>query len=399
MLRTFQYTKGYVRLKVTGFGLERFLNMAAYRGVYMWDATRTAEGLEVNVSIKGFKQLKGVARKTKCRTKIVQKNGLPFLMFRYRKRKLLMGGGIFFMLAIFLLSSFVWQIEIEGNEQLDSETVLVFLQEQGLRVGTPKFRLSDRRLQHSLLTNFNEISWANVHTRGTRTTIKLAESLPPQPILNRQIPANVVASTDGLITHVIAWGGAPMVRQGDVVQPGELLVSGILELEPDNPTSPVVYVHAQAEVWARRYHPIEFTVPFTYHEKIYTGKTATNRSLRILFFGNRAISLPNSGNTFASYDKITTHHQPGVSGNYPLPFVLSVSHYHEFEWQPRTRTLEEATNLAENMITSRIFREFDFATDIVERRVDFHQTEEHLQVRGLIITHERIDKQVPITVE
>jgi len=399
LLNTWQYAKGYVRIKITGFSLERFMNMAAFRGVYLWDVQRTAEGVELNVTIKGFKMLKGCAKKTKCRTKIIQKNGLPFLLHRYRKRKLLMGGVAFFVLGLFILSSFVWRIEIVGNETIAHDTVMAFLEEQGLYIGAPKFRLSDRSLQQSLRNNFVEISWADVHTRGTRTIVRLAEALPPQEVLNRQTPAHVVATAEGLITNVITWSGAPMVKQGDVVREGEMLISGILELEPDMPGTQLVYVHAYAEVWARRYHPIEFAVPLTYSEKVFTGQTATTRTLQLFFPGNISINLPGGGNTFASYDRITTHHQPGVSGNYPLPLVWTVTHYSEFAWEPRTRTVDEAKDLAERMITGRIIREFDFAIDIVDRRVDFHEAVDALQVRALIITHERIDRQVAITVE
>ena len=190
-----------------------------------------------------------------------------------------------------------------------------------------------------------------------------------------------------------------MVKAGDVVRADEMLVSGILELVPDTPDTPLVYVHAHAEVWARRYHPIEFTVPFTYSEKVFTGKTATSRTLQLLFLQNRRINLPGGGNSFASYDKITTHHQPGVSGNYPLPVVMSVTHYSEFVPTQRTRTAEEAKALADRMITGRIIREFDFGIDIIDRQVVFAETETTLSVSALIITHERIDKQVPITVE
>jgi len=394
-----QYAKGHVRVKVTGFSLERFLNMAAFHGIYLWDVVRTPEGVELNVTIKGFKMLKSYAKKTKCRTRIIQKNGLPFLLFRYRRRKLLMGGIIFFLLGLFVLSSFVWRIELEGNETLSHETLMVFLEEQGLRVGVPKLRLNDRNLQQSILNNFSQVSWADVHTRGTRTVVRVAEALPPQEVLDRQTPAHVMAANDGLITHVIAWSGAPMEKAGDVVRNGQMLVSGILELVPDTPDTPLVYVHAHAEVWARRYHPIEFTVPFVYFEKVFTGQTTANRTLQLLFLQNRRITLPSGGNTFASYDKITTYHQPGVSGNYPMPIILVTTHYSEFIPTQRTRTVEEAKALADTMITGRIIREFDFGIDIIDRQIIFEETETALRVSALIITHERIDKQIPITVE
>jgi len=397
MLGVWQFTKGYVRLEVSGFSVERFLNMAAFRGVYLWDVERTENGVELNVSIQGFKMLRGCARKTKCRTKIVQKNGIPFLLHRYRKRKFLMGGVLFFVLGLVALSSFVWRIEIEGNVDLRQEAILEFLEGEGLRAGALKMRLDDRNIAAAILNNFAEISWADVYTRGTRTTILISEAIPAQIILDRQTPVHVVAQKDGLITGIVTGAGAPLVRQNDIVREGEMLVSGILELDPDMPGTPNVYVHAYAEVWARRYHTLEFAVPFAYDEKIFTGRTANRRAIQFLFADFR-LNLPGGGNSFESYDRITTYQQIGASGDYPLPFVLVTERYSEFIPQPRTRTPEAAAELAERMVTSRIIREFDFAIDIADRQINFHKASDALHVKAQITTHERIDKQIPITV-
>lgn len=401
MLGKVQYIRGFVRIQVTGSFIERFINMAAYRGVYLWDVERTTQGVAFSISIKGFLRLKGCARKTGCRTKILAKNGIPFILHRYRKRKVLMCGIAFFVVALATLSSFVWRIEIEGTQHLTQDTIMVFLQEQGLHVGAPRFRLNDSQLQQQLVANFNEISWASVHTRGTRTTIRLTEALPAQEIINRQVPTHVVATSDGLITDVVAWSGAPMVRQGDIVRQGEMLVSGKLELVPDTPGSPIVYVHAQAEVWARRYHSIEFTVPLTYTYKHYTGQTTTSRVLQLLFFGNRSITIPwfNSSNMFESYDKITTYSQPGASTTYPLPIVMATTTYTQFQWQTATRTVQEAQELAGQIITNRIVREFDFEVDVIDKQISFTHNGDNVAVSAIIITNQRIDKQIPITVE
>jgi len=396
ILNLWQYTKGYVRLTVTGFSVERFLNMAAYRGVYLWNVERTPEGVNVNVSIKGFKRLRGCSRKTKCRTKIIEKNGLPFVAYRYRKRKLLLGGILFFVLMLFALSSFIWRVEIVGGEDIAHEAILVFLEEQGLRIGSFKHRIDSRNLTRELLNHFDELSWADINTRGTRTTVMIAQAIPRQPIIDRQTPAHVVASQDGLITVIATSSGAPLVRQNDVVRQGEMLVSGVLELGLDTGNPSTVYVHAYAEVWARRYHPIEFAIPFTYTEKIYTGRSTTRRSIQLLFPGNLRIGIPRGSVSFESYDRTTTHHQPGVGSDYPLPFVLITERYKEFTPQERSRTIDEATELAERVLTNRILREFDFGIDIIDRQVELIQTPDALLVKALITTHERIDMQVEI---
>ena len=394
LLGLWQFTKGYVRLQITGFSVERFLNMAAYRGVYLWDVERTPEGVHANVTIQGFKRLKGCARKTKCRTKIIGKNGLPFIAYRYRKRKLLLGGVAFFVLSMFVLSSFIWHIDIVGGEGVSHAAIYTFLETQGLRTGSFKPRLDTKDLQRELLNHFDELSWAYIHTKGTRTTIMIAEAIPRQPIVDRHTPTHVVASQNGLITGIATSSGTPLVRQNDVVRAGEMLVSGIIELGVDTGMPSTVYVHAYAEVWARRYHNIEFTVPLVYAQKAYTGRVATRRTLQLLFVGNFRLGIPRNV-SFDSYDRTTTRSQPGVGGDYPLPFILITDRYTEFAWETRTRTIQEAKELADRMLTNRIMREFDFGIDIIDRHVELQETTDALVVAARITTHERIDQQVP----
>lgn len=84
--------------------------------------------------IKEFRKLKEIAKKTKCRLKVNSKRGLPFLMNRYRKRK------IFFVLLalisvlMFFESRFVWNIEVEGLDRISKEEILESLENSGLKV-------------------------------------------------------------------------------------------------------------------------------------------------------------------------------------------------------------------------------------------------------------------------
>jgi similar to stage IV sporulation protein len=370
--------------------------MAAYRGVFLWEAARTDAGVELNVSIKGFRMLKGCGRKTKCRTRIIKKSGLPFIIYRYRKRKLLMSGVLFFILSMYALSSFVWRVDIIGAQTLDHDEIRVFLSEQGVGVGSFKYLIDRHTVARNLITHFDQIGFADIHIKGTRTAVLLAEAIPPQFIIDRETPTHVVADRDGLITNITAGAGAPLARAGDVVQAGETLVSGMLQLQTNTGEPELVYVHAYAEVWARRYYPIEFIIPLTYEERVFTGRTANRYAMELLFTGNRRVHFPQGGIPFTEYDRITTYHQPGISGDYPLPVIWVTTHYAEFILQPRTRTMAQAYEMADRQLTVRILREFDFGVDIIEKRLLFEETPDALMVQALVITNERIDRIVPI---
>lgn len=51
-----EFLKGYVIIKVEGLTLERFLNLAATRDIYLWDINRIGHTiLEMKVTIEGFR--------------------------------------------------------------------------------------------------------------------------------------------------------------------------------------------------------------------------------------------------------------------------------------------------------------------------------------------------------
>ena len=402
------YLRGYVAVEVTGTSVERFLNLASHRGIYIWDVTPLKGGVQIHCSIRGFKMLRDCLRKTKCRIKITGREGFPFLIHRYRKRKVLMGGAAFFVLSLYIMSSFIWRIDIEGNERVAADELLKFSRERGLHIGAFKYFLDHRELARQLLFEFPDIGWADVHTRGTRTTIIISETIaepPPERArhIPRDIPCNIVAARDGLITSIVTAAGMPKVRQNDVVREGDLLVSGALPVETEHTgQSTTIFVHAYAEVWAKMYTPIQFSIPMSYTYKVFTGNERRHNSISFLIGSQFRNSDPFSINlfhgriSFDNYDKIVSYIQPGASGNYPLPLILTQERYREFIPETRQRSVEEAIALAERVITERIIREMDFHADIIDKQVKFTEQPERLIVNALITTNERIDKAVPI---
>jgi len=89
IFRLWNYIRGYVIIFVEGYFLEKFVNICTRRQILLWDIQRDRNSkMTLKVSIRGFKMLKPVAKKTGCRVKILEKRGLPFLLNRYRTGKL-----------------------------------------------------------------------------------------------------------------------------------------------------------------------------------------------------------------------------------------------------------------------------------------------------------------------
>ena len=110
------YIFGYVHIVVEGYFIERFINICVSKRINLWNMKREKSTiLYTNVSIKEFKKIKPILKNTKCKEKIISKKGIPFILNKYKKRKVFFSFLLILLLGIYISSLFVWNIEIMGN--------------------------------------------------------------------------------------------------------------------------------------------------------------------------------------------------------------------------------------------------------------------------------------------
>ena len=83
--RVLQYIRGYLRIRITVYSTERFLNLCSNKQIYLWGLEHKNHGYEMCISIKEFRKLKPILKKTGTKVSIVERFGLPFFLHRYRK--------------------------------------------------------------------------------------------------------------------------------------------------------------------------------------------------------------------------------------------------------------------------------------------------------------------------
>ena len=135
LLRLWNYIRGYVIILVEGYFLERFINICTHRQVFLWDIKRRNDfAMTLQLSIKGFKMLRPISRKSQCRVRIVKKKGYHLFLININK-KAFMFGAVLFIVIINLLASFIWDIEISGNKEIRTADVLQKLAVIGVKPG------------------------------------------------------------------------------------------------------------------------------------------------------------------------------------------------------------------------------------------------------------------------
>ena len=182
VLNIWNYLRGYVIIRVEGLALERFINRCIAKGIHLWDIKRiNYTTLEVKVGIKGYKTLRKITRRLGCKVYIEQKNGYPFWFNKMKRRKMLIMGAFFSLTLLLFLSSFIFIIEVSGNDRILEEDIIKTLDTYGFRVGVNRFFVDLRELENNLLIEIDELSWIGIEINGIMAKIEVVEKTSPPP--------------------------------------------------------------------------------------------------------------------------------------------------------------------------------------------------------------------------
>lgn len=281
--RATAFLQGFLVVKVEGPGIEKFINLATGKGIGLWDLERfTPKVLVFRILAKDFSRIRPFLPKTGRRGRLLRRFGLPFLWKKLAKRRgWLLGMALFFTL-LYLLSSFIWFIGVEGADYIDQSRIEKDLVELGLYRGVGRRRVIERRdwIIRELKIKFPEAVWVSVKVKGVVALVSVVEKTLP-PAREEGAPRDLVAAKDGLITEMVVINGTPLVKEGDTVSKGDILILG--EKVAKAPDGRIVSqpIAAMAIVRARVWYEAKIEVPLAVWRFEKTAESRTQFFLRI----------------------------------------------------------------------------------------------------------------------
>lgn len=394
ILRLWNYFRGYVIIRIEGLYLEKFINHCIAKDIYLWDIRRLSyTALEASVRIKGYKAVKKLARKAGCKVYLTRKNGYPFWAHKIKKRKMLLLGAFFSFLLLIVASSFIYSVEVVGNEQVEATAIVSHLKETGLRVGSNRYFIDLRDIENALLLEFNELAWVGIEIRGIYARVEVVEKVMPPGKIEKDIPCNVVAAKNGLIEKVIARNGDAVVKEGDIVSEGDLLITGTVTR--DHMEQPR-YVHAYGEVYAKTYYESTKSKSLTMINQIKTGEIHKKRSLRI---GKLNLSLGDNSIPFTNYVMEEHNNIPTLWRRIKLPVELKIITYEEVIELEEALNPEDLKKLIHEEAVLELLEEIPLEAEILNTTVNFNQVDDMLHGDIIIEVLENIAKQEKIDTE
>lgn len=331
----FFYIIGYVNIEVEGIFANRFINICKSRGILLWNI-KIKEGIKLyaNIGIKDFKNIREICKKTNTKIKIRKKRGIPFILNRYRKRKVFIGIILTILVLLVIVSNFIWNINIEGNETIEEDELRKMLEQEGLRIGAYKHSVDTNEIINKIRLKRDDIAWIGITIKGTNANIEIKETTKAPQILDENEYCNIIAKKEGMITKINAQNGTINVAEGDIVKKGDVLVHGYLE----GKYTGLRYVHARANVEAKVWYSKKEKVFFTQQIATDTGNTETKYSL---VFNKFKINFYKTLSKFENYDTISTSKKLMLFSNFYLPIELIKTTNKEYILQEVTYTEEE----------------------------------------------------------
>jgi len=342
LLRLWNYLRGYVIIIVDGFFTEKFINICAHRNILLWDVkVQSDRTLTMRMDIKGFRLIRPIARKAKCRVRLLKKTGMPFVLNRYRRRKAFFAGALLFIALIYVLSSFIWNVEITGNKKLETAQLEEMLARNGIKTGILKFGVDTDNVVSKIMLDAEDISWISITIHGTKAKVQVRERIPVPEIIPMDEPCDIVATKDGMIKNVVAKEGIEAVGQGDTVRKGQVLIAGKIPLKDDEKRFKLV--HAMGKITARTWYEEESPVILTETERLKTGKQINAHSL-ILF--SWKIDLPHRKNNFGNFSINEDRKRLSIGEDLVFPVEWVTVSYREEKLTEAVVNEEDAKNAA-----------------------------------------------------
>ncbi len=263
-----------VQCLVTGEQTLRFVNLCRNNGIELRHLIRDDNALQIEIDAKNFKKLRPLVRKTHVKIHILNRQGPAFFFYRHKKRWWFLIGAAACAGIIYVLSLFIWQIDIDGNSKYTEALILQALAQMNVKTGCRKSEIDLPGIEEELRIMYNEITWVSASITGTKLQIELREGNLKTSEVSESGPADLVADEDAVITNLVVRQGTAAVHYGDEVKKGDVLIEGrVFIYNEDETLKKVDYLTADGDIYGRYQHIYEKNYRRKHEVREYKEKT------------------------------------------------------------------------------------------------------------------------------
>lgn len=385
ILNALNFFRGTLKIKITGSYIERFFNICSKNDITLWNIKQIdLDEIHCNILIRDYKKLVKIINNTKCSANVLQKKGFMHILNRSKTRYVLFLGIVLTFCFYYVLTSFIWQINIEGTDK----TALVFeaIENQGITIGTKTSDINMKQSQNNILTEYEEFLWLSLNVKGNSLNISVEERDDTPKVVDKNSPCDIVAEKSGQILSIDVLMGEKAIEVGETFTYGDLLVSSEMLTYSTSEDAQNRFVHSIANIKAKIWYNFESILVRNINQKVYTGNQIKKY---YLVFLNNAINLhKNSSNPYMFYDKIIETKEVSLSDTVDIPVKLVIETYIEYEIIPSLLNEDYGVNLLSQNLQGDILKNID--GDILQTINEQTVEDEYIKIISEVTTLENI---------
>lgn len=419
-----------VQCLVTGEQVLRFVNLCRNNGIELRHLERKEDAIQMEIDTKNFKKLRPLVRKTHVKIHILNRQGPAFFFYRHKKRWWFLLGVAACAGIIYVLSLFIWQIDIDGNSKYTDALILQALAQMDVKTGCKKSEIHLPAIEEELRLMYNEITWVSASITGTKLQIELREgdlkisgsagNTQTENVGNTEnhensqesekneseaaLPANLIADEDAVITNMVVRRGTAAAHYGDEVKKGDVLIEGKVYIYNEDETlKKVDYLTAEGDIFGEYQQLYEKNYQRKHEVRQYSGKNYRKLGITV---GEKSLEIPVWQNIFNKQLEANTLNevwswkkQFRLTPTFYLPFALDYTEYVPYKNVVEDYTNEDIQKMAEEDLQNYLHELEKKGVQIISNSVTISLDAGGGHAKGVLTLNGPIGKEVPIRSE
>ena len=265
------------KLLLVGKNPKRFLDNLISLKISLYDVKLTDKELTIVVDLDDYDKI--LKLKTSYKIKVIDYYGLVKYENILKKYNVFFICLIIGLVLIKVLSSIVFDIDIEHPKSEIRELVLADLEEFG--ISKYHFKVSydekEKIIKKILHKETDRLEWLEIDSIGTKYVVKVEERIKNDPKIDNTFQ-HIVAKKDAMILQIQASSGEIKVSKNDYVKKGDILISGFITKDEEIKKKVKAVGTVYGEVW----YQAEITLPKVYKEIKYTKNSKKRFQVKFL---------------------------------------------------------------------------------------------------------------------
>ena len=310
--------EGTLEVTLTGSEPEKTLRIINEQGIHLYQL-RWEDELTVKFQCvrRDWHVIRLICKKRGDSVSCADDQSLFWFFTGFLRRPVLMAGFVILFLLTVCMPSRVLFFRVEGNERIPEQQILETAQHCGIHFGVSKRRIRSEQMKNALLSAMPELQWAGINTSGCTGVISVRERQPEKEKQASSGISHIVAVRDGYVTECTVARGSAMCEPGQIVQQGQILISGYTDCGICVRVSDVA-----GEIFAQTDREFCGWMPVL---KQMRQRITGTRKKYSLIFGKKRINLwKGSGISTATCGRMYEEYSITLPGGQQLPIRLAV---------------------------------------------------------------------------